>query len=1080
MRFGQGDDQHEIMDEELGCGAAARVFCCRKLLTGEQRAVKCINLQRLTLIGDVEGHIEKLDREVRILRDLRHLRIVTLHYVHRTENFYFVVMELIRGGELFNLIVQNKTLSEVESRYIFRQLLEGIGYMHAKRIIHRDLKPENILIVGSTPAPPPAKGVLHDIKIADFGLAKILSEGVSVANTFVGTPQYYAPEVIRVQSHGGSYNQAADYWGLGVVLFVMLCGRYPFDGKKMPMEEQIQSAAYKMDTARWKKISEDAKDLVRGLLRVDPDERLRMEECAYHPWVSGGAECNSPLVLPLLPKRLSSPMQRARRPAATESLPEHLSELPVAQEPPQLSPSREADATAEEVKPDAWDAPAVVNDADSRKEECESRASSGGPKDRAESGASVQSCTEVDCADDEEPKSEMAAALRRLAKSWGEFVCVSCPKPYRQFIRCLALALTFVLCMLLLQRLTSSLPDRQETVQAPDIVPPYLQAKASKTPAWGRLKRKKARRSTKARWYRPVGSDKALAAPPESNTLTRVSQPLEKEKSLHPETLRNWETDPYSDKDPYSNKALHEAPERNTPLVGGGAWQHMTQTLAQNIAMSMAQSMTQTYHSSAAPRLPQLGHDIFNSSWALQAQAENQTIFRLSELLKLQVSIAGSLEMACLAFRHADPELAEATRQTSRQAREVFQLAANVVARYANVAQQVSQVVLPDLHLAVQEDEPKLAASLLDMVKSWVAAMKVDGEETRHRYAQLQAAVLSLVRRAQDTKSGADRRLAVAVQVSETLETSADLSPSPSASSSGPGYPSTADSRECVSSSGLEAAQGTVSMNSWTRQLFEQLTELTATRPAGDEEDAAKYADRYDINGIDMEWKRDLVDLLFLAPGVVPSSLPKLEPLRFENRKKDGQVPSFVEDDMVVEDDSEAGPGASSSGSPEDGDAEETANAVVTWVHTDAIKSEAEFATHSSAALLRALRELKRVDGILQGCSAFWTNMDGTVQTLAQMKDHTESLVKFAASSPRLRERFEQRLEEYTNFWASLERLCRQYCSDHQAASARMHEFIREMTDAADVIDTAESAKAGLMAGRREREMNHSYAMADL
>merc|ERR1711879_634469 len=105
----------------------------------------------------------------------------------------------------------------------------------------------------------------------------------------------------------------------------------------------------------------------------------------------------------------------------------------------------------------------------------------------------------------------------------------------------------------------------------------------------------------------------------------------------------------------------------------------------------------------------------------------------------------------------------------------------------------------------------------------------------------------------------------------------------------------------------------------------------------------------------------------------------------------------------------------------------------------ETMKTGAQAASRTSASLLRALRELKRVDEILQGCSAFWQNMDGTVQKLAQMKEHTECLVNFAANSARLRERFAQRLTEYTSFWSSLERLCRQYCIDHHASSKKMY-----------------------------------------
>merc|ERR1712176_1652687 len=205
-----------------------------------------------------------------------------------------------------------------------------------------------------------------------------------------------------------------------------------------------------------------------------------------------------------------------------------------------------------------------------------------------------------------------------------------------------------------------------------------------------------------------------------------------------------------------------------------------------------------------------------------------------------------------------------------------------------------------------------------------------------------------------------------------------------------------------------------------------------------------------------------------MAPGVVPSSLPEVEPLTFASDTKDDEAPAYS-DGVHVEDDSEVGSGPTKRNEP--------GNAVVRYDHTESVKSEAESATHSATALLRALRELKRVDSILQGCSAFWANMDGTVQRLAQMKEHTESLIHYASKSARLRERFEQRLAEYMSFWVSLERLCRQYCNDHQTAAGRMNEFIRDMTDAADLIDTIESAKAGKMLAKREKQLRHRYSM---
>jgi len=474
---------------------------------------------------------------------------------------------------------------------------------------------------------------------------------------------------------------------------------------------------------------------------------------------------------------------------------------------------------------------------------------------------------------------------------------------------------------------------------------------------------------------------------------------------------------------------------------------------------------------------------------------EQDTIFRLNELLKLQVSIAGSLEMACLAFRHADLDLADATRQTFRQARDLFQNAADVVSRYALVAQQVRTTVLPDLRLAVEEQVPSLAIDLLGVVKTWVSDMKRDGEGMRGRYAELQASVLHLAGRAQRTKLNADQRLAEAVQAVElhaSVEPHAaqdrDAQPSfalepmlalnrntdwdrrlPDMCSSRPGQPGSGPPADAAAAGGLDAAAAgpgavsvRLSLNSLTRDLFEQLGRLSAPGSQGTAGHAGGDALMLGSAGGDDEaGKQNLLDLLFMAPGITPLTLPALDPLNFtldpktgdDVEKEDTAVLSAAGDDMGES----SIPGASSP--------------LLRYSQArQEARAAAGTATRSSAALLRALRELRRVDMILQGCSAFWANMDGTVEKLAQMKDVTERLVGFATSSARLRERFEQRLGEYASFWASLERLCRKYILDHHAASTRMQEFVREVADAADLIDTAESARVGAMAAKWERQ----------
>ncbi|CAE7640862.1 Chek2 [Symbiodinium sp. CCMP2592] len=636
--FGPPGDEYEI-GKQLGNGAASRVFACRRLNTNEQLAVKAVDLRRLCLLGDLQDQMTRLDSEVGILHELRHERIVNLQGFHKTDNWYFLVMELVGGGELFDLIVRNKSLNEAEARHIFLQLLEGVGYMHARGVLHRDLKPENILVAGSRPADAPASGQLYDVKIADFGLSKAIGGGASLARTRVGTPQYWAPEVLDVQKRGGSYDQAADFWGLGAVLFVMLCGRYPFDGQKQALDDQIRTASYSMTGSRWRNISEAAKSLVRGLLRVNPVDRLSLDDCLSHPWVTG-APMPLPRRLPLTPAV----------PASGKKCLELAQQADLAQKMAVIaeSPSGEGEVRNSE------DFRNLAN-LDSER--------------LAERAPSTSCCSASD--------SDLGKSCSRNAS-------------------------------------TFSSPD--EEAQSLQVVS-FL---AGKNLRFGR-------------WYWLLILLLGLALwrcrtrreliPGELPTMSLDKQPA------------GYNTNLSGDGD---EKSMLAALDMQTPLYYlGGA------------------------HRGAAEAL------------LLEAPAEGHkknSIFQLIEMLKSQVAIAGSLQMANIAVRHVDRELAEATSSAYEQARDLFKKAADVVSRYADVAKQVSEHVLPDLQLAVEEQEPGMAADMLEMVKEWVAAMKKDSDLIRSNYGELQSAVLTLVDRTSRSKQAADDKLAAAVATAKEAQ----------------------------------------------------------------------------------------------------------------------------------------------------------------------------------------------------------------------------------------------------------------------------------------------------------------------
>ncbi|CAE7688262.1 Chek2 [Symbiodinium necroappetens] len=377
--------------------------------------------------------------------------------------------------------------------------------------------------------------------------------------------------------------------------------------------------------------------------------------------------------------------------------------------------------------------------------------------------------------------------------------------------------------------------------------------------------------------------------------------------------------------------------------------------------------------------------------------------------------------------------------------------------------------------------------------------MKKDGEQIQQQYSFLQQSVQSIILTAQRAKSNADRRLAESLQ-----EQVADFDGEPLLGGGALPLEGAREEKrtggvlgdenvgqqppEVIMAGGSSIPQSfapaaspasgdsapttlsvPLSMNVWTRHLFDQLSALPEEGP-GKRPGRAGFGDASPPLADNLqEWKSDVLDLLFMAPGVGRNTLPK--PAPFQPPQALPRVDSSHEADQSLGSSRSRGHADSSveEVNMEDAQADVTnANAIVQY---NLCENEKDFVQNTSGCLLRALRELKRVDEILQGCSAFWANMDGTVQKLAQMKEHTECLVNYANSSRLLKERFDQRLAEYTTFWTSLERLCRQYCIDYQTFCKKMQDTIRDVSDTADVYDTAQSVRMGVANGYREKAM---------
>ncbi|KAG5671651.1 hypothetical protein PVAND_001842 [Polypedilum vanderplanki] len=261
--------------EVLGRGISSVVRRCIDKETGKEYAAKIIDLGASD-VNDSHQMLEATRQEINILRQVMgHPYIIELQDVFESDAFIFLVFELCRHGELFDYLTSVVTLSEKKTRYIMRQIFEGVDYIHSRNIVHRDLKPENILLDDNL-----------NVKITDFGFARHLTDGMKLYD-LCGTPGYLAPETLKCNmfEDAPGYSKEVDMWACGVIMFTLLVGCPPFwHRKQMIMLRNIMEGKYSFMSPEWSDISEDPKDLIRKCLVVDPEKRITVREALKHPF----------------------------------------------------------------------------------------------------------------------------------------------------------------------------------------------------------------------------------------------------------------------------------------------------------------------------------------------------------------------------------------------------------------------------------------------------------------------------------------------------------------------------------------------------------------------------------------------------------------------------------------------------------------------------------------------------------------------------------------------------------------------------------------------------------------------------
>merc|ERR1719469_850989 len=255
----------------IGKGSFATVRKGKHRETKEKVAIKIMSKKKMN-----EEDVAALQNEIEIMRQVNHPNIVNMSAVYEDKAHHCLVMELMQGGELFDHIITKTNFSEQEAHKFMVPLFDAMMYCHDMGIVHRDLKPENLLFC--------SKDLSNaTIKISDFGLARYISSA-DLATTTCGTPGYVAPEILKKTV----YDHRCDYWSMAVVMFIMLSGTPPFfDDNQFELFEIIKTGKYSFDAPAWADVSEEAKNLIKGLLVVNPDHRMTKEQIKYDPWIRG-------------------------------------------------------------------------------------------------------------------------------------------------------------------------------------------------------------------------------------------------------------------------------------------------------------------------------------------------------------------------------------------------------------------------------------------------------------------------------------------------------------------------------------------------------------------------------------------------------------------------------------------------------------------------------------------------------------------------------------------------------------------------------------------------------------------------
>jgi serine/threonine protein kinase len=295
------DVYHKLYEqgELIGQGATSMVYAVKEKRTGKKFAVKVIPRKKI-----LSSMFPVISKEIGILKRLNHSNIIKMHDTIITEDNLYIITDLVSGPELFDVIVDRNSFPEHEARALIQKILGAVSYLHSQHITHGDIKPENLKYESEDS---------NEVKLLDFGFARLVDKPEDNTGNQAGTLAYEAPEVLA----GGSTSFAADMWAFGVMAYIMLCGyppffsnseyerdhdslgRYPFwvffNDDTPYLRNSVMKGRFAFPDESWANITDEAKDFISRLLKVDPSERLTAEQALSHPWFQLPADAMSSL-----------------------------------------------------------------------------------------------------------------------------------------------------------------------------------------------------------------------------------------------------------------------------------------------------------------------------------------------------------------------------------------------------------------------------------------------------------------------------------------------------------------------------------------------------------------------------------------------------------------------------------------------------------------------------------------------------------------------------------------------------------------------------------------------------------------